>query len=188
MRRLPGEYPPKPEAVHAKAQRPPMPKHLSGIAADRWRELVKMLHKRGTLTKADGPALEILCEQYARWRACQEEILKHGVMVEEEVSNGKDSIYTRRSLNPACKLATMLENSMRAMLQQIGSTPASREKSRPAKVPPSEAPLPPDSAGAMAGSVFDQLESEEHEDELRSDFTADVGTEETDGAEVCGDE
>lgn len=67
MRRLPGEYAEKPEAVHAKAQRPKMPAHLSGVAAEKWKELVKVLHKRGTLTKADGTQLEIVCTQYANW-------------------------------------------------------------------------------------------------------------------------
>jgi P27 family predicted phage terminase small subunit len=173
MRRLPGEGKPTDEPVHAKGQRPKMPVHLSPIAQERWKEIVKMLHKRGTITKADGPAIEILCEQYARWRACQDEILANGVMVEEEVSNGKDSIYTRRSLNPACKLATMLENSMRAMLQQIGSTPASRERSRPAKIPPTEAPLPPGSAGAIAGDLLNELFSKKPREEKHDDTSLD---------------
>lgn len=187
-RRLPGEYPTKPEGISPIAGRPRMPKFLSPIAAEKWREMLRLLKAQGVLSKADGPALEIYCESYARWRALLDELEREGHMVEHTVLTSNGTPITKRIVNPAVKAAAQLENSMRQMLGQLGSTPVTRGRAKPAKENPSEAPLPPDSAGAMAGSVFDQLESGAHEDELRSDFTADVGAEETDGAKVRGDE
>lgn len=161
MRRIHGEGKPKPEQVHAKAQRPRMPSHLTGVAAAKWKELVRELYRRGTVTRADATQIEIIATQYARLVMCQKEIESEGVMIDTSVLDSNGTEITKRVLNPACKLAVMLENSLRAGLQQIGCSPASREKSRPAKVPASEAPLPPDSAGALAGAVFDQIENDD---------------------------
>jgi len=83
------------------------------------------------------------------------------VMIDTSVLDSNGAEITKRILNPACKLAVMLENSLRAGLQTIGCSPASREKSKPAKVPPSEAPLPADSAGALGAAIFDQIENED---------------------------
>jgi P27 family predicted phage terminase small subunit len=160
-RRIHGEYKPKPEQLNTRAQRPRMPEHLSPVAQAKWREIVRELYKRNTVTRVDGTAIEIICNQYERLRECQKEIAEHGIMVEEEVSNGSGNVYTRRSLNPACKQATSLENSIRAMLMQLGSTPASRERAKAAKTSPKDAPLPADSAGALAANVFDQIENDE---------------------------
>lgn len=193
MRRLPGEGKPKPEAVHAKAQRPKMPAHLTGAAAEKWKELCKSLHRRGVLTRADGTQLEMICAQYANWVALQKVIATEGVMVDTVVLNSSGEEVSKTILNPALKAATLLENSMRAGLQQIGSTPASREKSRPAKLAASEQPLPADSVGAMAGSVLDAMYSKkknnnDEEVELDDVCTDILGSESTGGEEGVGDE
>lgn len=133
------------------------------IALAKWKELTKVLHRRGTLTKADGTALAIICNQWERLAECQKEIREHGMMVEEEVGDGNGGTYTRRTVNPLAKIATSLENSIRAMLQQFSATPATRERAKPAKENPATAPLPPGSAGALAGDVLDDVFNEEDE-------------------------
>jgi P27 family predicted phage terminase small subunit len=109
-----------------------MPKHLGSVAAEKWRELVRLLAKRGTLTRVDSSALEIFCETYARWRGLCDEIHEHGAMVDVTVLDNCGEPHTKRVQNPAAKLAVQLENSMRAMLKEFSATPASREKSKPA--------------------------------------------------------
>jgi P27 family predicted phage terminase small subunit len=133
-RRLPGEQPIEQPSNHV-AGRPKMPADFADrpIAMAKWKELVAVLFKRGVLTKGDGTALEIICNQYERLMVCQKDIRDNGVMTEEEVGDGNGGKYTRRTANPCCKMATALENSIRAMLQQFSATPATRERSKPAK-------------------------------------------------------
>jgi P27 family predicted phage terminase small subunit len=128
-----------------RAGKPAKPAHLTGVASDKWDELTKVLHKRRTLTKADGTQLEIVCKQYANWVMLQEEIATEGVMVDTVVLNSSGVEIRKTILNPALKAANALENSMRATLQQLGATPATREKTTPAQTPkPKKAPLTPE--------------------------------------------
>jgi len=124
------------------AGRPRMPKHLGEVAAAKWKELVRLLAKRGTLTQVDSSALEIFCETYARWRDLVNEISKHGAMVDITILDNCGEPHTKRVPNPAAKLAAQLENGMRAMLKEIGGTPASREKSKPAAAEPGKDKTP----------------------------------------------
>ena len=109
-----------------------MPKHLSAIAQEKWKEVVRLLAKRATLTRVDATALEILCVTYERWRALCDEINQYGPMVDVTVLDSSGTAHTKRVQNPAAKLAAQLENSMRAMLKELSATPASREKAKPA--------------------------------------------------------
>lgn len=114
------------------AGRPRMPKHLSPVAQEKWKEMVRLLAKRGVLTKVDSTALEIFCETYARWRMLLEEIQKHGALVETVVLDNNGEPHTKRVPNPASKLAAQLETSQRQMLKEFTATPASRDKAKPA--------------------------------------------------------
>src|SRR5215472_2260523 len=89
--------------------KPKMPKHLSPIARDKWRELVRLLTARGTLTRADAEAMAIYCETFAQWRGCLEEIAKHGVLVDTTVTDSSGESHTKRVQNPAQKLAVQLQ-------------------------------------------------------------------------------
>ena len=134
--------------------RPRMPKYLSAIAAEKWKETVRLLAKRGTLTRADATALEILCVTYERWRALCDEIREHGPMVDVTVLDSSGTAHTKRVQNPAAKLAAQLENSMRAMLKELSATPASREKAKPAA--PEKPPKPIE-------KTAEEIEAEEFE-------------------------
>ena len=111
--------------------RPTMPKDLSEAAQAEWKRLVRQLHRRGTLTKIDGSALQIYVEMYSRWKLCLQEIEENGIMVEQTTTDSNGQPHTRRVQNPAAKLATQLENSMRQMLREFAATPATREKAKP---------------------------------------------------------
>lgn len=161
-----------PQESTVSAGRPKMPKHLSPIAKDKWRELVRLLDARGTLTKADAEAMEIYCETYAQWRACRAEIDAHGVMVDTFVTDSSGESHTKRVQNPAQKLAVQLQNALRAMLKEFAATPASREKARPAKPAPTKnkEPKPGTVAWILA---HEQDEPEEQEAPETSDAPED---------------
>ena len=116
--------------------KPKMPADLSPASQAEWKRLVRELAKRGTLTKVDSSALEIYAVTFARWKACVAELEKYGPVVETTWTDQNGNVHTKRTENPASKIAGRLENSMRAMLKEFSATPASREKTRPTKSAP----------------------------------------------------
>lgn len=138
-----------------------MPKHLTPVARDKWKELVRLLAARGTLTKADSNALELYCETYAQWRLCLDEIAENGVMVDVTVTDSSGKNFTKRVQNPAQKMAIQLQNSLRQMLKEFAATPASREKAKPAKPPvkKSEEPEPGTVAWMLKYAEEEQAET-----------------------------
>src|SRR5215472_7799702 len=117
---------------------------LSDIGRAKWPEMVKLLTACGTLTKADAPALELYVETWCRWKACLKEIDEHGVLVTVDYSGPNGEPCSKRVPNPAAKLAAQLEVGLRNLLKELGGTPASREKAKPAKpAPPKPRKLQP---------------------------------------------
>lgn len=121
--------------------RPRMPKTLSLVAQAKWRELVRELNRRGTLTSADAGMLELASELYARWRLYVDDLAARGPYVEHTTVDKHGETVTRQVLNPSAKLITQIENSMRAVLKELGTTPASREDVKPAAPPKAAAPV-----------------------------------------------
>jgi len=105
--------------------RPAMPKHLSEVARQEWRRLLRELIKRGTSTRIDGSILELYCETYARWRACKTEI-GDNFFVDIPVTDSNGQIVYKRGANPAVATLEKCESLMRQLLTQLGATPASR--------------------------------------------------------------
>jgi len=133
VRRLRGEYP-KDAPPMALAGKPKKPEHLTPVAAEKWDEMCKLLRARGVLTKADGPALELFCETWSQWRALLTDIAERGHIVENTVLTSNGSPITKYVANPAVKLASQKETAIRNMLREFSATPATREKTKPAKV------------------------------------------------------
>lgn len=109
--------------------RPKMPPTLNPVAAERWKEMIRILRSRRTLTRADGPLLENYCVIYARWVAFCKKLDEEG----PRDADGK--------LNPLAKAISALESRMQSQLQQLGCTPVSREKAR--QLPKPTAPIDP---------------------------------------------
>jgi len=125
------------------AGRPKRPRYLNPVAVEKWNEMVRLLSKRGTLTKMDGSALEIFCETYARWRVCVDDVIERGPVVEDEIVNQKTgAVTTRRVENPSAKLAIRMESNLRQMLSSFAATPVSRETARRVAPPKSKEPEP----------------------------------------------
>lgn len=132
--------------------RPRKPKHLSPVAEEKWKELVRLLSGRGTLTQADASVLEIAAELYARWRLYVDDLAARGAYVEHTTVDKHGEPVTRRVLNPSAKLATQIENSLRSTLKELGITPASREDVKPAAPPKAAAPVSARAKIAALGS------------------------------------
>ncbi len=129
--------------------RPRMPKTLSPLAQEKWKELVRVLNKRGTLTTADAGLLEIVSELYARWRLYNDDVQKRGAYVEQEFQDKNGEAHTRSVPNPSTKLVGQMDNTLARYLIQLGITPASREKAKPT------APRPPKKDAIVPGSLED---------------------------------
>jgi P27 family predicted phage terminase small subunit len=132
--------------------RPNMPKDLTPNQRAAWKEIVKYLKPRRTLTKADGPALRLYAETSARHRALLLELDTHGEVIEQDVLDSSGVAHTKRILNPASRQASTVSKDLRAMLRELSATPASRETARPT------APPPPKKNAIIPGSVEDLLQ------------------------------
>jgi P27 family predicted phage terminase small subunit len=116
-----------------------MPKTLSPAAQQEWKRMSRLLAARGTLTKEDGPALEVYCETYARHQALLKELQQYGEMVDSTITDSSGVSHPKRVQNPAGKVATQLGNAIRAWHTAFGVTPASREKAKRAEQAPPKA-------------------------------------------------
>jgi P27 family predicted phage terminase small subunit len=115
--------------------RPRMPKDMPAQAQEKWKELVAILRKRGTLTKGDGPILELACTTYARWRAALLDLDTRGTMIDVEYF-ANERTYTKTVLNPVAKIAAQLESRLCQLYIQLGVTPTTRLKAKQVAAPP----------------------------------------------------
>jgi P27 family predicted phage terminase small subunit len=112
--------------------RPKRPSSLSPEARKEFNRLVTQLEARGSLTPADGPALLLHCEIWARWLNCQRQLQKDGTVITQTYFSKDGSERTALKQHPALKIAQDCERSLRQSLHSFGMTPNSREKVTPA--------------------------------------------------------
>jgi P27 family predicted phage terminase small subunit len=139
---------PKPPPVSAQG-RPKRPSYLNADAKKEWSRLLPLLEQRGTLTEADGAALGLYCVNFSRYLQAQREIEKYGIVVELTVLGRNGEPITTRKKNPAVSIASECERSMKGLLRELGLTPGSRERVRPAAEVPK--PEPPSAAEILFG-------------------------------------
>jgi len=104
----------EPQAVNGA---PEMPFGLSNKAQAFWHGLVPILLQLGTLTTADGAALEMLCQALEMKALAYESIQRDGIVIES--SQGKKA-------NPATNIYDKTQKQVRALLGQFGLTPSAR--------------------------------------------------------------
>ena len=61
---------------------PPLPDHVTGLAAEEWHRVVAVLHERGDLDAAILGTLESYAIHYERWRQAEAHVRDYGLMVE----------------------------------------------------------------------------------------------------------
>jgi P27 family predicted phage terminase small subunit len=129
------------ERVAFQGCRPRMPKTLSPEEQISYKEIVKLLSKRRTITAEDVLSLKLWAQTDVRHQNLLKELRDHGEMIDQPMMDSNGGVHTKRILNPAGKTCTQLGNNLKALLQQFGLTPASREKAPPTAPPPPKGPV-----------------------------------------------
>jgi P27 family predicted phage terminase small subunit len=131
--------------------RPKRPSSLSPDARREWNKLVPQLEARGSLTPADGPALLLHCEIWARWLNCQRQLQKDGMVITTTFFSKSSEERTALKQHPCLKVAQQCEASLRQSLHSLGLTPAARERVTPAAEKP---PKPDEHSGVSAADIM----------------------------------
>lgn len=101
---------------------PNKPGHIQGVSSKLWDDLCQLLETMGVLDKADGLALEMLCEAYGEWRRNMDVVNKHGGVYTTTNIAGDKII---RQL-PQVAHASDAWKRLRSMLSEFGLTPSAR--------------------------------------------------------------
>ncbi len=168
------------------AGRPSRPGHLSDDAKKEWRRCVRILQERGTLTKGDGPALEVYCETYARWRMALKHIQEHGLFMKTTRSSPSGKTWDVEVENPASKLAASLENSIRQYQKELSLTPAARDKARRVSTGRNGRDIVPGSVADLRARAAAAASEPDEPEEEETDVTESEEPEETEGEEAEG--
>ena len=102
------------------AKAPSCPKWLDPEAKKEWKRLSKKMEQIGILTEIDMAAFAGYCQAYARWKAAEEFISKHGSIVKTP------SGYWQQV--PQVSIAQQYMKAMQKFAEQFGLTPASRSR------------------------------------------------------------
>ena len=102
------------------AKAPSCPKWLDPEAKKEWRRLSKKMEQIGILTEIDMAAFAGYCQAYARWKAAEEFISKHGSIVKTP------SGYWQQV--PQVSIAQQYMKAMQKFAEQFGLTPAARSR------------------------------------------------------------
>ena len=114
------EREPKPEKV-----RPRRPTWLTPEAKKVWSRVVADLERMGVMTEVDGDAAAVYSLTFARWRAAEEFLAKHGEVY--PIRDEKGQIKCMQQF-PQVSIARNLLLILRAYQQEFGLTPASRSR------------------------------------------------------------
>jgi P27 family predicted phage terminase small subunit len=96
------------------------PATLDPVARAEWNRIAPMLERMGVLTEADGPALAMYCEAFARAAAAERSIQKQGLMVMTGLGGMK--------VNPHFAVAERARALMLKVMGEFGMTPSSRSR------------------------------------------------------------
>ena len=121
----PGKYPLNTREPRPRREAPRCPGPLGPEAKRAWRWITGELRAMGLLTTADAHALYAYCLTYARWRAAEEFIEKHG-----ESYPIRDDAGRIRCMQQFPQVATArnLLLVLKAYQQEFGLTPAARSR------------------------------------------------------------
>jgi P27 family predicted phage terminase small subunit len=159
--------------------RPKCPPGLTDDQQTLFKQIVKMLRARRTVTKGDGPVITLYVRTFSHWSAAADYVDMHGPIVKEtRYSKGGES-YTVEIPNPALKLATSLASQLESLLEGMGMTGASREKVKAVKSAEKEPPMPGTvewfkEHAAQPMAAMPEIEMEENESGTELDGGGDV--------------
>jgi P27 family predicted phage terminase small subunit len=161
--------------------RPRMPKSVSDdpVAKAKWRDTVRILRARGTLSPGDAQVIELLAVNYSQWLAALAHVRVHGhpMNVTVLVRGGTAEIQKD---NPNVKLAADCSRQIHALSKSLGLTGIDREKVRKVKPSDREVIAKPGSLAAQFPELFSRKANPKSEvilnesDESGSDGTTDT--------------
>lgn len=109
------------------------PEWLKGHARDLWEHLAPLLCREKILQATDIQNLEAYCAAYGRFRAAEEEIQKHGIVVEGAQGGPLK--------NPAATIANEALKQMATYGSFLGLDPSSRQRMQGPKKPAKDNPF-----------------------------------------------
>src|SRR5258708_30267605 len=112
------------------SSRPRMPKHLSPEAVIAWKEAVRLLRKKGTLSSCDSATVEIYAEVKATWLQAKADVLARGTILTETRYSKAGNEYTVDVVNPNVKIKADSEKQMLSLTRSLGLAPDARDKVR----------------------------------------------------------
>jgi P27 family predicted phage terminase small subunit len=135
--------------------RPRMPKTVKAdpVACAAFRNAVRLLRARRTLSPGDAPTLEVYAQVYSRWQLALADIRARGMEIAvEQVFKGGST--TTMKPNPSVAVAEKAESRLLALTKSLGLTPADREKVKKVKPTEAEQIAKPGSALAQFPEMF----------------------------------
>jgi P27 family predicted phage terminase small subunit len=131
--------------------RPRMPKSVKAddVARAKWRDTVRILRGRGTLSTGDAQVIELLAVNYSQWLAALEHVRAHGnpMTITVPVRGGTAEVEKE---NPNVRTASDCAKQIHALSKSLGLTGIDRDKVK--RVKPTEA-----EQIAKPGSALDQF-------------------------------
>jgi P27 family predicted phage terminase small subunit len=151
-----GEHDREPSTVTG--GRPRMPKSLSPSAAQAWKDAVRLLRKRRTLSAGDAPVLTVYANVFAKMQKANADIEARGFEVEVIRTNKKGEEYTTTVPNVSVRIATDCERQLLQLAKALGLTPDTREKVKPTKEEKKPTKWTPtaNTLGAFMPELFDE--------------------------------
>lgn len=99
---------------------PERPAELSDVAGDLWEEFVAELQRLQLLAPIHGPALQLACEAYARWREASAQLAAEGMTYTSDGGLVK--------LHPLVGVVERASAEFRAWVSEFGLSPAAENK------------------------------------------------------------
>lgn len=109
---------------------PERPAELSNVAAELWDEFVAELQRLQLLAPIHGPALQLCCEAYARWREASAQLAADGMTY--------TSAQGLVKLNPLVGVVERASAEFRAWASEFGLSPAAENKLASPEAEPGE--------------------------------------------------
>lgn len=103
-----------------KRQAPDKPETLEGAASEIWDVIVEALEDLDLLKEVDGPALEIVCETYSRWREARDMRLEKGMTAMGSTGN--------EVVAPWVRVEESAGKEFRSWCAEFGLTPSAEMK------------------------------------------------------------
>ena len=121
----PGKRPINEREPQPRTHAPRCPAWLPPEAKRVWKRMLPELKAMRVLTYVDGDALTAYCQTYARWKAAEEFLVKHGEVYPIRDDQGRVKCMQQF---PQVAIARNLLLVLKAYQQEFGLTPASRSR------------------------------------------------------------